>query len=1573
LAAHFGCHLYLYLLFLERKMATTTGSDRLFVESLGTLTVGLGEGDDLYVIDGSGTGANSRITINDTGVNRVQLTGGLTIKSSLVASNTTVLTLSNDAEITISNAAGFSYIIGGTPGTGTGGTTQNYTQFVTTTLGAASVPTTGSVSGTANKTIANTTTPSTLPTLSIASATVAEGNTGTANLVFNVTLSAASTTPVTVAYATTGVTAVSGADFTATSGTLTIAADATTGTITVPVTGDTVFEANETLTVTLSNSSANATVLATASSATGTITNDDTNALPVITTPTTTPSAFIGQTTSVTGISFTDADDNAGFTVTVQASGASQISFSDLANVTAKNAANTPISTGESSNLITLSGTKANVNTALTKLQYSTNSTIPTTEALTVTVTDPNAGAATKTVTVNIGSALTLTLPSDSLVGSAGDDLFSGTFANFLAGDTLVGSTGSDKLTLTAVTGALPTLTTAATGIDVLDLTTDLTAGNGRTVSFNAASFGSTLTTVNFTTNNDTVAGSADSADTLTATTANAGTTFNMQNTSGALTITAINGTPSSTDAFTVNLAGGTTLANITGGASIIDILNINSNGSSANTVTTLGTLTADATVNLGGSQQLTITLPNADFATINGATATGKLVVDGALVNTTAGTQFAIVGGSAGDVLTGGMVATSISGGAGNDTIVGGSAADTIVGGTGQDSLTGGANAANTSTAANTFVFAVGDSPATARDTITDLKEHDKIMFGTALTGLTNGATLSTSSASTIYVDATNNRLVVGNDQITIPSITAKAAFTYNHGADGIVGTADDYLTVGAASLTTMNDELGTLTLAGKATATANVLMSAINAPTVNAATIGNNHVNKLVASNVTNAGISVTGSTSADSITGSPQADTIIGGIGADTLNGGAGSDVLTYADVTGATSHSLTNVSGMAINLSASAVTAADVAAAAVAAAGGGAIVLGGGAAEAGSPLAAGTVGYLATTAANSTITMVRDTVSNFEVVIGSALGDVIYGSTAAETITGGAGVDFISSGGGDDTITDYGTGGTDVINLPGTEVRAAAATIVTPQTSESYTSNAAGLVTFTADTETTPTAAWTLEEKKAAVQANATLSAANKVSIFTEGSDSYVYYAGATTASTDDQFIKITNGSKYKKITDSGTADGGIKLEEAGLTLSTTSLAAYAGSDAEASWHGTSFTHVFFNLTHVSLAGYTEVIIDLTAPVANTIDTAINGGTFTLLTASNANATAPQYGDTGSARTVTGAATNDLIFGGSGADTIDGGAGNDAILGGADADSITAGAGNDIISGGAGADTIVMGSNLTTADTIDGGADADTLTFTDDLSGTTDLDNVTNVETITLGDAVTSVTTVTALVGTTATLIVNGSGLTGTNTLTWNGAAETDGGKFSITGGAAGDTITGGTGADTITGGAGADTLTQAAADGADTFVFAATDSTIAASDSISNWTTGTTAASKDKLDLVGTPTIAANNAGAAGAGIVTSNASNIGSHSITNGLIVFDADGTYDTPLTLSSADDLTAAINYVVANITTDTETVMFDHGSDTYVFQNNTAGDVLVKLTGVQTTTLETTATTTDLAVFIG
>jgi Calx-beta domain/FG-GAP-like repeat len=91
------------------------------------------------------------------------------------------------------------------------------------------------------------------PQLQIRDVTVTEGNTGTVAAVFTVTLSAASDQSVTVAYATGNGTATAGSDYQAASGTLTIPAGQTTGTITVLVNGDRLGEPNEAFFVNLSS------------------------------------------------------------------------------------------------------------------------------------------------------------------------------------------------------------------------------------------------------------------------------------------------------------------------------------------------------------------------------------------------------------------------------------------------------------------------------------------------------------------------------------------------------------------------------------------------------------------------------------------------------------------------------------------------------------------------------------------------------------------------------------------------------------------------------------------------------------------------------------------------------------------------------------------------------------------------------------------------------------------------------------------------------------------------------------------------------------------------------------------------------------------------------------------------------------------------------------------------------------------------------------------------------------------------------------------------------------------------
>ncbi|QEI04969.1 DUF4214 domain-containing protein [Pigmentiphaga aceris] len=153
------------------------------------------------------------------------------------------------------------------------------------------------------------------PVMSIAPASVTEGNSGTTAMVFTVTLDAVSGKTVTVNYATSDGTATAGSDYIAKSGTLSFAPGETTKQITVLVTGDTVTESDETLTVMLAGAS-NAS-LGTAS-AVGTIIDDE-NPPPVLTTPS--PIAFTDTAaadafTAVTGnLSASDADGIASYGV----------------------------------------------------------------------------------------------------------------------------------------------------------------------------------------------------------------------------------------------------------------------------------------------------------------------------------------------------------------------------------------------------------------------------------------------------------------------------------------------------------------------------------------------------------------------------------------------------------------------------------------------------------------------------------------------------------------------------------------------------------------------------------------------------------------------------------------------------------------------------------------------------------------------------------------------------------------------------------------------------------------------------------------------------------------------------------------------------------------------------------------------------------------------------------------------------------------------------------------------------------------------------------------------------------
>ena len=315
----------------------------------------------------------------------------------------------------------------------------------------------------------------------------------------------------------------------------------------------------------------------------------------------------------------------------------------------------------------------------------------------------------------------------------------------------------------------------------------------------------------------------------------------------------------------------------------------------------------------------------------------------------------------------------------------------------------------------------------------------------------------------------------------------------------------------------------------------------------------------------------------------------------------------------------------------------------------------------------------------------------------------------------------------------------------------------------------------------------------------------------------GSDAITGSANSDTIDGGAGSDTITAGAGSDAIT------GGVDNDT--IIMANNLAGAGAGSDTVDGGNGTDTLTMTGDTTTTQLDGVTNVEIITLGDAATTITT------VTGLVASGANLKVDGSGITtntnaltfnGSAETngtfsVIGGAGSDAITGGADSDTIDGGAGSDAITGGAGSDIITAGAGSDAITGGADNDTIIMAGNLAGAgagsDTVDGGIGTDTLTMTGNTI-TTQLDGVTNVEIITLGDAATTITTVTGLVASGASLKVDGGNITSANALTFNGSAETDG-TFSVIGGAGSDIITGGAGTDTIVGGAGSDTITAGA--------------------------------------------------------------------------------------------------------------------------------------------------------------
>jgi Ca2+-binding RTX toxin-like protein len=604
---------------------------------------------------------------------------------------------------------------------------------------------------------------------------------------------------------------------------------------------------------------------------------------------------------------------------------------------------------------------------------------------------------------------------------------------------------------------------------------------------------------------------------------------------------------------------------------------------------------------------------------------------------------------------------------------------------------------------------------------------------------------------------------------------------------------------------------------------------------------------------------GVNLKGNAGDNVLTGTSQADTV---------DGGDGNDTLDFSELSG----SVANV-GVAINL-----TGKDISASTI----NGATLLYVDGDKTAGDLDLGSAAHLGADG-QTDWNELRDSVISIESVVATAFVDYIALGAGGMTVTGGAGADVIVLGTGDDTITDLNVNDDiDVLVFSGTETVASNVTSVkhtitvdSKDYDRTYSSKD-GFVSFdedTADAIANPqTLKWNLEEKKLAIQADTTLNASDKVSMFIEGDDAYVYYSGAKGGDdSDDQFVKIEGGKSLNSIDDTDVT--GFTLETVTRSVAVTfesNIADFTGANSLSgdspshavsvlAWGGPVFAmwEVMASEPFVPVGMTGANAVDIAAAQTDTVLSAYltaNSGARKLLdsygTPFEQGVTVTLAAPTGTEDvliapdawatyyptillkpfSMTGADGDDMIFGASGNDTLTGGLGNDLLLGGDGVDSIVGDAGDDLIYGGAGNDNITSGEGN------------DTIYVT---SGTDDITDFSNDDILVVSaNAQANIVLSEAFVATkdtsnlgTATWSTKGFDVD-LSKATGDFTVENTGDGASLIGAAGNDTLKGGTGDDAINGGGGNDSMTGGA--GNDTFDIT---STAADTDTITDWGNG----------------------------------------------------------------------------------------------------------------------------------
>jgi Ca2+-binding RTX toxin-like protein len=322
--------------------------------------------------------------------------------------------------------------------------------------------------------------------LSISNTTVVEGQPGQGSALFTVTLSQASTSTVTVKFATSNGSAIAGSDYTSSNGTLTFTPGQTTKTIAIPILNNNINEPNETFNVVLSNPS-NAVL----SDATGVGTISDT----LVVAQTTTLPANV-ENLQLIGSAPVNGTGNNGNNI-MRGNNNNNILTGRAGNDTLIGNGGNDLYFVSSIGDVVTEGVNQGSDTVRASVSYTLSANVENLTLLDTKDLNATGNQLNNRLTGNDGkNTLTGQAGNDTLIGGAGNDRLLGGVGN----DTLTGGSGNDGFRLNAPGAGIDTIADFVAINDTISLLgsafgSGLTAN--KTLSSAQFTIGSQATTVN--------------------------------------------------------------------------------------------------------------------------------------------------------------------------------------------------------------------------------------------------------------------------------------------------------------------------------------------------------------------------------------------------------------------------------------------------------------------------------------------------------------------------------------------------------------------------------------------------------------------------------------------------------------------------------------------------------------------------------------------------------------------------------------------------------------------------------------------------------------------------------------------------------------------------------------------------------------------------------------------------------------------------------------------------------------------------------------------------------------------